>query len=294
MVGTKGKVVKKLAGVRDIRRRIRSVKNTQQITKAMKMVAAAKLRRSQEKVIAARPYSRQLQDVLARLAQAASDVRHPLLEKREVKKVAFVVVTADRGLCGGYNANIIRTTSGELAQSPVPVQLLAVGSKGRDFFRRRGANITSEFVALGDSPSFIQASEIAQEIIRLYTEREVDEVHLIYTEFMTAISQRPVHVKLLPLKAPKQEAKTQGIYLFEPNAEEILKSLLPKYVETLVFRALLEAKASEMGAKMTAMGSATDAAKEMIDRLTLQMNRARQAAITKEISEIVGGAAALE
>lgn len=260
----------------------------------MKMVAAAKLRRSQEKVIAARPYSRQLQDVLARLAQAASDARHPLLEKREVKKVAFVVVTADRGLCGGYNANIIRTTSGELAQSPVPVQLVAVGSKGRDFFRRRGANITSEFVALGDSPSFIQASEIAQEIIRLYSEREVDEVHLIYTEFMTAISQRPVHVKLLPLKAPKQEDKTQGIYLFEPNAEEILKSLLPKYVETLVFRALLEAKASEMGAKMTAMGSATDAAKEMIDRLTLQMNRARQAAITKEISEIVGGAAALE
>jgi F-type H+-transporting ATPase subunit gamma len=282
-----------LAGVRDIRRRIRSIKNTQQITKAMKMMAAAKLRKAQEKVIAARPYSRQLQDVLARLAQAA-DARHPLLEQREVKTIAYMVVTADRGLCGGYNANIIRTTSQAIAESNVPIQMVAVGSKARDFFRRRGANITSEYVALGDNPSFVQASEIAKEIVRLYTEREVDEVRLIYTEFISAISQRPVHVKLLPLKAPKQEAKTKGIYLFEPSAEGILESLLPKYVETLVFRALLEAKASELGAKMTAMGAATDAAKDMIERYTLQMNRARQAAITKEISEIVGGIAALE
>jgi F-type H+-transporting ATPase subunit gamma len=282
-----------LAGVRDIRRRIRSIKNTQQITKAMKMMAAAKLRKAQEKVIAARPYSLQLQDVLARLAQAA-DARHPLLEQREVKTIAYMVVTADRGLCGGYNANIIRTTSQAIAESNVPIQMVAVGSKARDFFRRRGANITSEYVALGDNPSFVQASEIAKEIVRLYTEREVDEVRLIYTEFISAISQRPVHVKLLPLKAPKQEAKTKGIYLFEPSAEGILESLLPKYVETLVFRALLEAKASELGAKMTAMGAATDAAKDMIERYTLQMNRARQAAITKEISEIVGGIAALE
>ncbi|HZW82664.1 MAG TPA: ATP synthase F1 subunit gamma [Candidatus Deferrimicrobium sp.] len=282
-----------MAGVRDIRRRIRSIKNTQQITKAMKMMAAAKLRKAQEKVVAARPYSRQLQDVLARLAQAA-DARHPLLEQREVKTIAYVVVTADRGLCGGYNANIIRTTSQAIAEANVPIQMVAVGSKARDFFRRRGANITSEYVALGDNPSFVQASEIAKEIVRLYTEREVDEVRLIYTEFISAISQRPVHVKLLPLKAPKQEAKTKGIYLFEPSAEGILESLLPKYVETLVFRALLEAKASELGAKMTAMGAATDAAKDMIERYTLQMNRARQAAITKEISEIVGGIAALE
>lgn len=282
-----------MAGVRDIRRRIRSIKNTQQITKAMKMMAAAKLRKAQEKVVAARPYARQLQDVLARLAQAA-DARHPLLEQREVKTIAYVVVTADRGLCGGYNANIIRTTSQAIAEANVPIQMVAVGSKARDFFRRRGANITCEYVALGDNPSFVQASEIAKEIVRLYTEREVDEVRLIYTEFISAISQRPVHVKLLPLKAPKQEAKTKGIYLFEPSAEGILESLLPKYVETLVFRALLEAKASELGAKMTAMGAATDAAKDMIERYTLQMNRARQAAITKEISEIVGGIAALE
>lgn len=283
-----------MASVRDIRRRIRSVKNTQQITKAMKMVAAAKLRKAQERVIAARPFARQLQDVLARLAQAASDARHPLLEVREVRNIAYVVVSADRGLCGGYNANIIRTGSTALAESPVPGSIVAVGRKGRDFFRRSGTPIASEFVALGDDPSFIQAKEIAGEVVRLYTEREVDEVHLIYTEFMSAISQRPVHVKLLPLKAPERKITTKGLYLFEPSAETILETLLPKYLETLLFRALLEAKASELGAKMTAMGAATDAAKEMIDRLTLMMNRARQAAITKEISEIVGGAAALE
>ncbi|HWJ02618.1 MAG TPA: ATP synthase F1 subunit gamma [Verrucomicrobiae bacterium] len=282
-----------MASVRDIRRRIRSVKSTQQITKAMKMVAAAKLRKAQEKVIAARPFARQLQDVLARLGQAASDARHPLLEVREVKNIAYVVVSADRGLCGGYNANIIRMGNNAIKEASVPATVVAVGRKGRDFFNRTGVDIANEFVGLGDSPNFVQAKEIAAEVVRLYTEKQVDEVHLIYTEFVSAINQRPVHVKLLPLKTPEQTTKSKGLYLFEPSAEEILETLLPKYVETLLFRALLEAKASELGAKMTAMGSATDNAKEMIDRLTLQMNRARQAAITKEISEIVGGAAAL-
>ncbi len=285
-----------MASVRDLRRRIRSVKSTMQITKAMKMVAAAKLRKAQERVIAARPFARQLQDVLARLAQAARDAKHPLLEVREVKKIAYVVVTADRGLCGGYNTNIIRMGAGAVAESSAPGSIVAVGRKGRDYFRRTGIPIASEFVAMGDDPSFVQAREISAEVVRLYTEREVDEVHLIYTEFLNAIAQRPVHVKLLPLKAPEQKASSsnKGYYTFEPSAEEILQTLVPKYVETLLFRALLEAKASELGAKMTAMGSATDNAKEMIDRLTLMMNRARQAAITREISEIVGGAAALE
>ena len=282
-----------MAGVRDIRRRIRSVKNTQQITKAMKMVAAAKLRKAQERVIAARPFSRQLQEVLARLAQAASDAKHPLLEVREVKNIAYVVVTADRGLCGGYNANIIRAGASALKEGTAPGRVITVGRKGRDFFRRAEAQIATEFVGLGDDPSFIQAREIACEVVRMYTEREVDEVRLIYTEFISAINQRPVEVRFLPLKTPAQATKSKGLYVFEPSAEEILETLLPKYVDTLLYRALLEAKASEQGARMTAMGAATDAAKDMIDRLTLQMNRARQAAITKEISEIVGGAAAL-
>lgn len=281
-----------VAGVRDIRRRIRSVRNMQQITKAMKMVAAAKLRKAQEKVIAARPYARQLQEVLARLAQAHVDVTHPLLENRPVQRVGYVIITSDRGLCGGYNANLIRMTNGMISEETRQVKLVAVGRKGRDFFRRGKVETIAEFVGLGDNPSYAQAKEIASEVTSLYENGELDEVYLVYTEFITAISQRPTKIKLLPIEQPKGTPGKE--YIFEPTPEEILTTLLPKYVETQVFRTLLEGKASEMGAKMTAMGSATDNAKELIDRLTLQMNRARQAAITKEISEIVGGVAALE
>lgn len=281
-----------MAGVRDIRRRIRSVRNMQQITRAMKMVAAAKLRKSQEKVIAARPYARQLQEVLARLAQVQTDVKHPLLAKRPVHKVLYVVISSDRGLCGGYNANLIRKTTSLIAEQEQKVGMVAVGRKARDYFRRGKVEILAEFTGIGDDPNYTQAKTIGQEVIRLYETGEVDEVYLMYTQFLTAISQRPTELKLLPIEPPQGQAGKQ--YIFEPSPDEILARLLPKYVETLVFRTLLESKASEQGARMTAMGSATDNAKEMIDRLTLVMNRARQAAITKEISEIVGGAAALE
>lgn len=283
-----------MAGIRDIRRRIRAVRNMQQITKAMKMVAASKLRKSQEKVLAARPYAGQLQEVLARLAAARVDLNHPLLEKRPVRKTGFIVITADRGLCGGYNANMIRMTRGLLAGQTSEVGLVTVGRKGRDFFRRREVPILAEFTGLGDRPSYGQARQIAQEVIRLYQEKEIDEVYLAYTEFRNAISQRPLVIKLLPIETPEQKPGATRQYIFEPSVAEIMEHLLPKYVETLIFRGLLEGKASEFGAKMTSMGSATDNAKAMIDRLTLAMNRARQAAITKEISEIVGGAAALE
>lgn len=282
-----------MAGVRDIRRRIRSVRNMQQITKAMKMVAAAKLRKAQEKVIAARPYARQLQEVLARLAQVQTEeVLHPLLEERLVQRVGYIIITSDRGLCGGYNANLIRKTNNIISEETREVRLVAVGRKGRDFYRRGKVETIAEFVGLGDNPSYAQAKEIAQEVISLYESGELDEVYLVYNEFITAISQRPTQIKLLPIEQPKEKLGKE--YIFEPSPKEILTTLLPKYVETQVFRTLLEGKASEMGAKMTAMGSATDNAKDLIDRLTLQMNRARQAAITKEISEIVGGVAALE
>ena len=280
-----------MAGVRDIRRRIRSVRNMQQITKAMKMVSAAKLRKAQQKLIAARPYANQLQGVLERLSQAGDTV-HPLLVKRPVQKVVYVLITSDRGLCGGYNANLIRKTSGLIAESPQDVKLVTVGRKGRDFFRRGKIEFLAEFVALGDDPSFNQAKEIAQEVVRLYEQGEADEVYLMYTEFVSAITQRPSQVKLLPIEKP--EGKQGKQYIFEPSPDEILASLLPKYIETQIFRSILEGKASEQGARMTAMSSATDNATDMIDRLSLAMNRARQAAITKEISEIVGGAAALE
>ncbi|WP_088227172.1 ATP synthase F1 subunit gamma [Desulfosporosinus sp. FKB] len=280
-----------MAGVRDIRRRIRSVRNMQQITKAMKMVSAAKLRKAQQKLIAARPYANQLQGVLERLSQAG-DTIHPLLVKRPVQKVVYVLITSDRGLCGGYNANLIRKTTGLIAETPQEVKLVTVGRKGRDFFRRGKIEFLAEFVALGDDPSFNQAKEIANEVIRLYEQGEADEVYLLYTEFVSAITQRPSQVKLLPIEKP--EGKHGKQYIFEPSPDEILASLLPKYVETQIFRSILEGKASEQGARMTAMSSATDNATDMIDRLSLAMNRARQAAITKEISEIVGGAAALE
>lgn len=281
-----------MAGVRDIRRRIRAVKNMQQITKAMKMVAASKLRKAQDKVIAARPYASQLQEVLARLAQAQVDVSHPLLERRPVENVGYVVFTSDRGLCGGFNANLIRKTNGQIREMKDPVKLVTVGRKGRDFFRRGTTEILAEFTGLGDSPNYNQARQIAEEIVRLYEEKVFDEVYLLYTEFISVINQKPSMMKLLPLEQPESKGGRQ--YIFEPSPAEIMERMLPKYVETLIFRVLLESKACEMGAKMTAMDSATNNAKDMIDRLTLAMNRARQAAITKEISEIVGGAAALE
>ncbi|EGW38904.1 ATP synthase F1 subunit gamma [Desulfosporosinus sp. OT] len=281
-----------MAGVRDIRRRIRSVRNMQQITKAMKMVSAAKLRKAQQKLNAARPYAHQLQGVLERLSQVPGDTVHPLLIKRPVQKVVYVVITSDRGLCGGYNSNLIRKTAGLIAETPQEVKLVTVGRKGRDFFRRGKIEFLAEFVALGDEPSYNQAKEIAQEVVRLYEQGEADEVYLMYTEFVSAINARPTQVKLLPIEKP--EGKQSKQYIFEPSPDEILASLLPKYVETQIFRSILEGKASEQGARMTAMSSATDNAKDMIDRLSLIMNRARQAAITKEISEIVGGAAALD
>lgn len=282
-----------MAGVRDIRRRIRSVSNMQQITKAMKMVAAAKLRRAQEKVIASRPYAKQIQDVLSRLVQAQTEASHPLLEKRPVKKIGYILVTSDRGLCGGFNANLIRMTRTILEeQSEAETGLVAVGRKGSDYFGRRKVEILSRFTGLGDNPDFNQARKITSEIIGLYTSGELDEVYLVYSKFISVLTQEPTLVKLLPIEPAEENSGSD--YIFEPSPQEMLEKLLPNYLESQVFSALLESKASEQGARMTAMDSATENAKEMIDSLTLVMNRARQAAITKEISEIVGGAAALE
>ena len=283
-----------MAGAQDIRRRIRSVRNMQQITKAMKMVSAFKLRKAQTKLIAARPYVRQLVGVLERLAQVPVDAEaiHPLLKKRPVQKVVYVLITSDRGLCGGYNANLIRKTGGLIAESKHEVKLVTIGRKGRDFFRRGKIAFLAEYTGLGDNPSYNQAKEIAQEVVHLYEQGEADEVYLLYSEFVSAMTQRPAQIKLLPIEKPEDKQGKQ--YIFEPSPEEILNNLLPKYVETQIFLTILEGKASEQGARMMAMSSATDNAKDMIGRLSLAMNRARQAAITTEISEIVSGAAALE
>jgi F-type H+-transporting ATPase subunit gamma len=286
------------AGVREFKRRIRSVQSTQKITKAMKMVAAAKLRRAQEAAEASRPYTETLQGTLARLSGLSVDVEHPLLAKRaEVTKVGYIVVTADRGLCGGYNTNIIRACTDNIeADDRSPAKgIIAVGRKARDFFRKRGG-LEAEFVNLGDKISFADAREIAQYVINAYENEEFDEIYIVYARFINALRQLPTVVKILPIEPPEATATDDKInveYIYEPSAEEILVTLLPRYVGSQIYHAMLEGKASEHGARMTAMGNASENAGEIIDNLTLKMNKVRQAAITDEILDIVGGAEAL-
>ena len=285
------------AGVREFKRRIRSVKSTQQITKAMKMVSAAKLRRAQEAAEASRPYTETLQGTLARLVGLSSDVEHPLLAKRpEVTKVGYIVVTADKGLCGGFNTNIIRAALDSLAADERKPEkgIIAVGRKARDFFRKRGG-LEAEFVNLGDKVSYADAREIAQYIMNAYENEEFDEIYVVYARFVNAIRQVPTVEKILPIEPPEEKSTSEikVEYIYEPSAEEILLNLLPRYVGSLIYHALLESKASEHGARMTAMGNASENAGEIIDNLTLKMNKVRQAAITDEILDIVGGAEAL-
>lgn len=276
-------------------RRIKAVKSTQQITKAMKMVSAAKLRRAQEKVLAARPYARELAKTLARLVQGGAGANHPLLAQRTgTPTVAYVVVTADRGLAGSFNVNIIRKASAAMKADPRPLKFVAIGRKGRDFFKKRGVDPVVEFTQFGEEPSFALARQMVSQIVGLYLEGQVDEVRLIYTEFVNPVTQRPVEVQLLPVVAPEGKDEGPTDYIYVPSAEDVLNTLVPRFVETVFYQAILESKASEHGARMTAMGNATDNAKEMIAKLTLAYNRARQAGITREISEIVGGANALE
>lgn len=286
-----------MQGTREIKRRIKSVQNTKQITKAMKMVAAAKLRKAQERAEASRPYTEKMKEVIASIAARTEDVDHPLLEVREVKKTAYLVITSDRGLAGGYNANILRSlvqTIRKQHQSSDEYGIFAIGRKGRDFFKKRNYPLIGEIIGLSDSPTFADIKDIVRTAVQMYAEGVFDELYLVYNEFVSAISQRPVEKKLLPLVELEAETGNLNTQIdFEPSAEGVLNVLLPRYAETLIFSAVLEAKASEQGARMTAMGNATDNAEDMIQGLTLTFNRARQASITQEISEIVGGANAL-
>ncbi|MFZ7102105.1 MAG: ATP synthase F1 subunit gamma [Peptococcaceae bacterium] len=285
-----------MASVRDIKRRIRSVKNTQQITKAMEMVSAAKLRRTQGAVIAARPYAAKLEEVLSRLVASSGTLKDPLLEMREPQKIGFVVLSADRGLSGGYNANLIKTAVASMARhKEQEIGIITIGKKARDFFKKRNYRVEGEFIGIADIPTQHEAQEITDAVKAFYTEGIYDEVYITYTEFITAMQQKPVTKRILPIETPaNEEGGGELDYIFDPNPQMVLNQLLPLYLNNLVFSALMEAKASEHGATMTAMGSATDNAGEMIDKLTLTYNRARQAAITREITEIVGGASALE
>jgi F-type H+-transporting ATPase subunit gamma len=279
----------------DIRRRIRSVKNTQQLTKAMKTVSAAKLRRAQERVFSARPYAEQLKRVLGNLTARLENVSHPLLEVRPEQRILLVVVTADRGLCGAFNSNINRTAQGFLRDhKEQTVQLVTIGRKGRDFFRRRAVPIQSEFVNIFSRLDYGNAKDISEAIIQAYTNSEIDAVYIVYNEFKSVIQQRVVVEKVLPLsRGDLTQAESQPEYIFEQSPQDILNRLLPRYVEIQIFRALLESAASEHGARMASMDTASRNAGDMIEMLTLNMNRIRQAAITREIIEVVSGAGAL-
>jgi F-type H+-transporting ATPase subunit gamma len=278
----------------DIRRRIRSVKSTQQITKAMKMVSAAKLRRAQEAMFAARPYARKMMEVLNSLASRAESGAHPLLEQRDSGRTLLVVITADKGLCGAFNANIVRTASRFVAErKPGSIELALIGRKGRDFFRRREVRIRSEQVGVFSALRYATARTLAAELVEAFTKHEVDEVYLVYNEFKSVIQQRLVVDRLLPIERHALRPQEPAMdYLYEPSPPAIFNEILPKHVEVQVWKALLESVAAEHGARMTAMDSATNNATEMIDRLTLYMNKVRQAAITKEIIEVVSGAGA--
>src|SRR5262245_60473275 len=279
----------------DIRRRIRSVKNTQQLTKAMKTVSAAKLRRAQDRVLSARPYAEQLKRVLGDLTTRLENVAHPLLEVRPEERLLLLVVTADRGLCGAFNANIIRAASTFLREHAArTLSIATIGRKGRDFFRRRGQAIRFEFVNIFSKLDYGHARDISESVVQAYSEAEVDAVYIVYNEFKSVIQQRVVVEKLLPLsRGELQEASPQLDYIYEQPPQEIFDRLLPRYVEVQVYRALLESAASEHGARMASMDTASRNAGEMIDQLTLNMNRIRQAAITREIIEVVSGAGAL-
>jgi len=284
-----------MASLRDLRRRIKSINNTQKITQAMKAVSAAKMRRAQDAVLAARPYSKRIRGVLGRVALASGAVKHPLLAVREPKKVGYVIITADRGLCGGFNGNVLRRVMQELKGAVPEISMITVGRKGYDFFRKRGYKIDGQFIGLGEDIKYHTAQEISSLVVKKYTDLEYDEVYLVYSQFVNVMVQRPVVMKLLPAEPPAEEGKAKKVnYIFEPEAEEVLAELLPKYLENAIYQGLLESKAGEQSARMTAMDNATKNASDMISKLTLSMNRARQAAITREISEIVGGAAALE
>lgn len=285
-----------MATLREVKQRINSTKSTSKITSAMHLVSSSKMSRAERNAKKYVPYMTKVQDVVAAIAQGTPDGSHPMLVEREVKKSAYLVIASDRGLAGAYNTNVIRQAlSGmeQRGQKQEDVVIFAVGRTVAEFFKKTGYTVVEEAIGLPDQPSFADIKSIARKAVGMFTDGTCDEIFLCYSHFVSAISSDLVEKKLLPITdiAP---ASTSASYEFEPSGEEILEVLLPQYAESLVYGALLDAKASEHAARMTAMKNATDNAKELISDLTILYNRARQAAITQEITEIVGGAAALE
>jgi len=286
-----------MASLRDIRKRIASVKNTQKITNAMKMVSAAKLRRAEEAIKAARPFSEKMREVLMSLASRANPSAHPMLEVRPVQKALLILITADRGLCGAFNTNLNRRAEAfvkEMRAKGIQVDLINVGRKGNDYFRRRQVEIAEKFVNVMNQVSFELAGQVINAAAEKFNLGDYQEVYLLYNSFRTAVTQIVTFRRLLPIKPEQDDAPRDREYLYEPSEEELLEGILPRYIQVQVFTGLLDSVASEHGARMTAMEAATTNAEEMIYKLTLKHNRLRQESITTELMEIVGGAEALK
>lgn len=285
-----------MANIRLIRHRIRGVQSISKITRAMEMIATLRMRKAQERGLAGRPYDEKIRQVIADLAalpQTGDSALHPLLQRRPVKKIAVVHITPDRGLCGGLNGNINRKAGSFILEQSVPVTLVVVGRKGAEFMRRYQRDIRAEFVRLGDQPTMFDTLPISRIIIDDYTSGEVDLIYVAYARFISTMVQRPVLEQILPVEPAEIPSSENVDYIYEPEPGAVLDALLPRFVEMRIYHTIMESIASEQSARMVAMRSATDSAKELIEELTLMYNKARQESITKELLDIVGGAAAL-
>ncbi|MDP3766648.1 MAG: ATP synthase F1 subunit gamma [Dehalococcoidia bacterium] len=287
-----------MATIREIRRRIRSVENTAKITKAMELVAASKMRRAQQRALAGRPYAERITWVLADLAetlpQMDPELVHPLLRRRDVQRTSIVLITPNRGLCGGLPTNMNRRATALVLDAGVPASMVAVGRKGRDFFRRSNVEIRADFTELGDYPEYLDLLPVARVVIDDYLSGESDQTFLVYPFFVSTVTQEPRVQQLLPVEPPTEETTHAVDYIYEPGREAVLAELLPRYIEMQIYAAVLEGIASEQSARMVAMRNATEAADEMIEELRLARNKARQEQITKELLDIVGGVAGLK
>lgn len=288
-----------MSGAKEIRTKISSIKNTQKITSAMEMVAASKMRKTQDRMRQSKPYATKIYDVVKHIARANSEYRHPFMMAREVKKIGLIIVTSDRGLCGGLNANLLREVLRSMRQWEAEGKLLnlgIIGRKGQAFFKRVGGHIVASIDQLGDKPALADLIGIVKVMLDAYYQGEIDALHIVYNEFLTTMSQKPVFKQLLPLPVSDTDTKLLGHhwdYIYEPEARELLDALLNRYIEQLVYQAVVENIACEQAAKMIAMKNATENAEELLKQLKLAFNKARQASITQELAEIVGGASAL-
>jgi F-type H+-transporting ATPase subunit gamma len=286
-----------MPSTRDIRRRIRGVKNIKQVTRAMNMIASARLRRAQTKAEAARPYAQRLSEILQDVQASGVGGRHPLLAQRAVNRIGVILVTSDRGLCGAFNASVFRETDQFLRRQTVPVGLITVGKKGRDYYRARGVTVDAHFAQPSRDVRLEEVGAISKQIITDYSKGAYDQIYLAYSQFISVLRSAPVVMRLLPLEKRDEATKVGGphaAYQFEPEGDELLNTLLPQYIEVVIYRALVESLASEQAARMVAMKAATDSASDMIDSLTRKYNRVRQGSITTQILEVVSGAEALK